>query len=158
AGTTMALVDSDGKAVFVYTLPSSVGSTVVLSSPNIEAGKTYSVKTGVSVSGGTRFHNLYTTLPTVSGGTESVSGISTDTGNTVYIDSDVSGAFGGFGGAGGFNGNRMAGGMDIEDVFPDGMPERPEGFPGGKKGGTGGKMEPPEGFDPSKMGKKTRRL
>lgn len=143
AGTTMALVDSDGKAVFVYTLPSGVGSTVVLSSPNIEAGKTYSVKTGVSVSGGTRFHNLYTALPTVSGGTESVTGISTDTGNTVYIDSDVAGAFGGFGGAGGFNGNRMAGGMDGT-----------EGFPADRRGGRGGgKMEMPEGFVPGQMGK-----
>ncbi len=68
ANTTMAITDSSGNAVFAYTLPSSVGTIMVLSSPKIATGTTYTVKKGVTVSGGTRFHNLYTTLPTVSGG------------------------------------------------------------------------------------------
>ena len=57
-----------GNAVFAYTLPSSVGTIMVLSSPKIATGTTYTVKKGVTVSGGTKFHNLYTTLPTISGG------------------------------------------------------------------------------------------
>ena len=69
ADTTMAVTDSGGTPVFAYTLPSSTGTIMVLSSPKIEAGTTYTVKSGVSASGGTRFHNLYTSLPEISGGT-----------------------------------------------------------------------------------------
>ena len=53
------------------------------------------IKKGVSVSGGTKFHNLYTTLPSISGGTETLSDISTTSSNKVYTDSSVSSGFGG---------------------------------------------------------------
>ena len=91
----MALVDSDDKPIFVYTLPSAKGDVMILSSPEIETGTTYILKTGVSVSGGIRFHNLYTTLPSVSGGTSTITNFATSSSNTVYTDSSVSSGFGG---------------------------------------------------------------
>ena len=93
SGTT--LVDSDDKPIFVYTLPSAKGDVMILSSPEIETGTTYILKTGVSVSGGIRFHNLYTTLPSVSGGTSTITNFATSSSNTVYTDSSVSSGFGG---------------------------------------------------------------
>ena len=95
AGSTMALVDSDDNPIFVYTLPSAKGDVMILSSPEIETGTTYILKTGVSVSGGIRFHNLYTTLPSVSGGTSTITNFATSSSNTVYTDSSVSSGFGG---------------------------------------------------------------
>ena len=83
ANTTMAITDSSGKAVFAYKLPSNVGSIMVLSSPEIKTGTTYTVKSGVSASGGTLFHNLYTTLPEITGGTSTTT-FSTTTSNYVY--------------------------------------------------------------------------
>lgn len=88
ANTTMAITDSSGNVVFAYKLPSSVGSIMVLSSPEIKIGTTYTVKSGVTVSGGTAFHNLYTTLPEISGGTSSIS-FSTSTSNYVYTASNA---------------------------------------------------------------------
>ncbi|MCR4940896.1 MAG: carbohydrate-binding domain-containing protein [Treponemataceae bacterium] len=101
AGNTMAIFDGSGNPVFVYTLPSSAGSVMVLSSPSLSSGTTYTVKTGVSVSGGTRFHNLYTTLPTVSGGSSSTT-FSASASTNIYTDS-ISG-MGGMGGMGGMRG------------------------------------------------------
>ena len=86
ANTTMAITDSSGNAVFAYTLPSSVGTVMILSSPDIKTGTTYSVKKGVSVSGGTKFHNLYTSLPEVSGGTTTTT-FTTSTSSYVYTAS-----------------------------------------------------------------------
>ena len=99
ANTAVAVTDSNNTPVFVYTLPSSTGEVMVLSSPSIKTGTSYSVKTGVTVSGGTKFHNLYTSLPSVSGGTTSLSSVSTSSSSTVYTDSSVGSSFGG--GAGG---------------------------------------------------------
>ena len=84
--TTMAIVDDSGNPAFVYTLPSSKGSVVILSSPDIKTGTTYTLKTGVTVSSvnGKRFHNLYTTLPEISGGTASSISFSTSTSNYIY--------------------------------------------------------------------------
>ena len=103
ANTTVAVVDNSGNPVFVYTLPAASGEVMVLSSPNIATGSTYTVKTGVTITGGTRFHNLYTTLPTVSGGTTTVSNVSTTSSNKVYTDSSAGSGFG-QGGMGGFGG------------------------------------------------------
>ena len=89
ANTTMAIVDSSGKPVFVYTLPSSVGSIMVLSSPSIKTGTSYTVKTAVTVSGGTRFHNLYTEMPSVSGGTSTTTSFATTSSNYVCTLSNV---------------------------------------------------------------------
>ena len=86
AGTTMAIVDENDSPVFVYTLPAGTGSVAILSSPRISTGTTYTIKTGVTVSegSGTRFHNLYTSLPSISDGTTSSIGFSTSTSNYVY--------------------------------------------------------------------------
>ena len=89
ANTTFAVTDSSGNPVFVYTLPAGTGEVMVLSSPDIKTGTSYSIKTGVTVSGGIRFHNLYTTLPTITGGSTSLSSVSTTSTNKVYTDSSV---------------------------------------------------------------------
>ena len=93
ANTTMAIVDSNNSPVFVYTLPSATGEVMVLSSPAIKTSTTYTVMKNISVSGGIKFHNLYTTLPEVSGGTSTISSFSTSSSNTVYTDSSVSSGF-----------------------------------------------------------------
>ena len=100
AGTSFAVVDQSGNPVFVYTLPSKTGEIAILSSPDFKTGTSYSVKTGVSLSGGTKFHNLYTSLPEISGGTSSLTSISTSSSNTVYTDSSAGSGFGGQGGPG----------------------------------------------------------
>ena len=134
ADSTMAVVDKKGTPVFVYTFPASTGSIVILSSPNLKTDTEYSIKTGVTIKDTvvTRFHNLYTTLPTISGGTSSVTGITTSGSNTIYTDSNAGsgfGNFGGQGGPGGFGGpNANFGGRQ---VFPEGMTP-PDGFKGGK--------------------------
>ena len=86
AGTTMAIVDEDDNPVFVYTLPAGTGSVAIFSSPRISTGTTYTLKTGVTISegSGTRFHNLFTTLPTISGGTYSTISFATSSSNYVY--------------------------------------------------------------------------
>lgn len=88
-GTTMAITDASGTPVFAYRLPSSAGSVMILSSPNIKTGSSYTVKTGVSASGGTAFHGLYTTLPSISGGT-STDSFSTSSSSCVYTSSGAS--------------------------------------------------------------------
>ena len=93
ANTTMAIVDSNNNPIFVYTLPSSTGEVMVLSSPSIKTNASYTVMKNITVSGGKRFHNLYTTLPEVSGGTSTITSFSTTTSNTVYTDSSVSKGF-----------------------------------------------------------------
>ena len=87
---------SSEKAVFAFTIPSAIfGASVrsdyvmILSSPEIQTGKSYDIKTNVSVSGGESFNGLYTQLPSVSGGTASISGASTSTTNYVYTKSSV---------------------------------------------------------------------
>ena len=100
ANSSFAVTDESGNPVFVYSLPSSTGEVLVLSSPDLKTGTTYSVKTGVTVSGGTRFHSLYTSLPSISGGSTSLSNVSTSSSNTVYTDSNVSSGFGGPGAGG----------------------------------------------------------
>ena len=100
AGTSFAVVDQSGNPVFVYTLPSKTGDIAILSSPDIKTGTSYSVKTGVTLSGGTKFHNLYTSLPEIRGGSSSLTSISTSSSNTVYTDSSAGNTFGGQGGPG----------------------------------------------------------
>ena len=137
ANTSFAVVDGSGNPVFVYTLPAGTGDVIILSSPQIKAGTTYTVKTGVTVKDGigTRFHNLYTTMPTISGGTSSLTDVSTSNSSMVYTDSNASNGFGagGFGGGpggfGGPNGN-FGGRQAFDGKFPEGMQQPPEGFNG----------------------------
>ncbi len=93
ANTTMAIVDSNNTPVFVYTLPSSAGEVMILSSPAIKANTNYTVMKNVSVSGGTRFHNLYTTLPEISDGSSTITNFTTTSSNSVYTDSSINNGF-----------------------------------------------------------------
>lgn len=134
AGTTMAVEDSSGKAVFAFTIPSGISyGLVTISSPNLETGKTYSVKSGVTVSGGENYYGLYTSMPSVSGGSGDTS-IKTEEGSFVYSSGAVEGGFGRFG----MGGARAGDGNFPPDGFnPDMMPE---GFEG--KGMKGERPEP----------------
>ncbi len=72
-GTTMAVTNSAGKAVFAYEIPDSISSygIMTLTSPELVAGDTYSVMSGVTLTGGSATGGLYYDLPTkVTGGTE----------------------------------------------------------------------------------------
>ncbi len=93
ANTSMALVDSEGKPVFVYTLPAASGEVMILSSPAIKTGSTYTVKKGITLTGGIKFHNLYTTMPQISGGSSSITNFTTNASNTVYTDSGIRAGF-----------------------------------------------------------------
>ena len=73
ANSTMAITDAQGNAAFAYTLPAGTGSIMVLSSPELKTGTAYTVKTGVTAGEGSKFHNLYTENPSVSGGTVTAS-------------------------------------------------------------------------------------
>ncbi len=89
-GTTFAVEDSDGSAVFAFAIPSIFGTSessqyiMVLSSPKIVAGTTYKAVSGVAASGGSTFNNLYVDLPGVSGGTATATDIATTTSSYVY--------------------------------------------------------------------------
>lgn len=102
ANTSFAIVDSKNNPVFVYTLPAAQGEVLILSSPELKTDTSYSVKTGITIKAdsGSSFHNLYTKMPSISGGKESLTNISTTNSNTVYTDSNA--GLGGFGGRGGF--------------------------------------------------------
>ena len=168
ADSTMAVVDKKGNPVFVYTLPAGTGAIMILSSPEIKTGTDYLIETGVTIKEGTgtRFHNLYTTLPQINGGISTITGITTTSSNTIYTDSNAgsgfgAGGFGGFPGGQGdfgvpnanFTGDRSAfengnfpEGMTPPDGFgnfngkrPDNMREPPDGF------GSGGNGQRPDG-------------
>lgn len=86
---SMAIIDEDGKAVFVYTLPSSAGSIMILSSPNFTQGEEYTVISGAVIKDGTQFHGLYTSLPELTdSGNESTS-FSFSSGSLIYTDSNA---------------------------------------------------------------------
>lgn len=80
--TTMAVKDSSGSAVYAFTVPSEITESstyiMILTSPDFTADETYSVYKNVTASGGTSFNELYTQLPSVSGGSSSVSSITFD--------------------------------------------------------------------------------
>ncbi len=89
SGTTFAIEDSNGSSVFAFKIPeifknSSNQNVMILSSPNIKTGTTYKAVSAVSTSDGKMFNNLYVDLPTVSGGSATVSDILTTTSSYVY--------------------------------------------------------------------------
>lgn len=151
AETTMALVDDSGKPVFVYTLPAATGDIVILSSPAIKADTNYTVKTGVSVKkgSGVRFHNLYTTIPEIAGGTSTLTDFAVNSSNMIYTDSSAASGFRNFGGRGGFGGGPgRFGGPDGNFKNFDSQDRNfqpPEGF------------EAPEGFDKKQRGQRKSR-
>ena len=101
AGTTFALVDSNGPAAFAFTIPSAVYSSLgsnyvaIVSSPKIAAGTSYALYSGVTATGGYNFNGLYTSLPTVSGGSASLTGIATSTSSWVYTNASSGAGQGG---------------------------------------------------------------
>ena len=98
--TVMAIKDASGNPVFVYKLPGTSYSLATLSSPYLDGDATYTVHSGVTVSGGTDFHGLYTELPAVSGGSQTGT-VTTD--GTTHVYTGLSQSGGGFGpGGGGF--------------------------------------------------------
>ena len=98
-GTTFAVEDSDGNAVFAFAIPSAFGTSansqyiMILSSPKIKTGTTYKAVSGVTASGGSTFSNLYVDLPGVSGGATTASDIATTTSG--YVCTKTSGTTGG---------------------------------------------------------------
>lgn len=89
-GTTFAIEDSDGNAAFAFEIPSTFGTSarsdyvMILSSSEIKTGSTYKAMGGVIASGGSTFNSLYVELPSVSGDSTAVSGITTTTSSYVY--------------------------------------------------------------------------
>ena len=62
---------------------------MILSSPELSTGIEYTVRSSVSVDGGTQFHGLYTSLPSITDdGSESTS-FSTTSSSYVYTDSSA---------------------------------------------------------------------
>ncbi len=89
-GSTFAIEDSGGNAVFAFAIPSTFGTStksdyiMILSSPKIVAGTTYKAVSGVTACSGSAFNNLYVELPTVSEGSTTTTDIVTTTSNYVY--------------------------------------------------------------------------
>jgi hypothetical protein len=70
-GTTIGLL-SGPTAILAYTLPSSdSGTSLIISSPSLQAGNTYTLRAGCEVTGGTPFYTLITGC-TIGSGSQSV--------------------------------------------------------------------------------------
>ncbi|MBQ8707276.1 MAG: carbohydrate-binding domain-containing protein [Succinivibrionaceae bacterium] len=84
-GTSMAIANSAGKAVFAFEIPSDISSygIMTLSSPELASSDTYSIVSGATLGGGGSFGGLYEEMPDVSGGT-SAGTITTSSGTRVY--------------------------------------------------------------------------
>ncbi len=98
SASTFAIEDSDGGAIFAFDLPSAFASAnqnyvMILSSPKIATGTTYKTVSGATASGGSTFNNLYVELPSLSGGSETVTDIQTTSSSYVYTK--ISGTNGG---------------------------------------------------------------
>lgn len=133
-GTLVTLADSGGKEILSYA-PSKDFEHIVISSPDIKSGESYTVYTGGS-SDSTENHGLYETSGYKNDGTEAGSFTAENVVST--IGSQGMGGFGGFGG-------RNPG---------DDFPEMPDGFDPGQMqppSGDDGRPEMPEGFDPEQM-------
>ena len=73
AGAVVNLASSDGKNILAYKIPRTYSSmTLLISSPSLSKGSTYTLSSGGSVSGGSTFHNL-TTGGTYTDGSQLVS-------------------------------------------------------------------------------------
>ena len=104
AGTYIALNAADGTNILSYKISRAYNQmTLLVSSPSLSKGSTYTLQSGGSVSGGTTFHGL-TTGGTWSGGSQLTSASLSSTVTTI----NVSG--GGQGGGGGQPGGQPGGG------------------------------------------------
>lgn len=90
--SAFAIEDSKGNPVFAYETPSNCNSNhvMILSSPLIKTGVTYKSMKSCSFNGGKNFHGLYTSLPSVSGGSNTNSSIKTTESSYVYTKASVS--------------------------------------------------------------------
>ena len=94
-GTTIGVLDGS-KAILAYTTPSqNTGTALMISSPSLKSGSSYTLRAGCEVSGGTQFYGL-TTGCTIGSGSQSVD---------VTASTSISGSMGG----GGMGGNPGAG-------------------------------------------------
>lgn len=132
SGTLVTLTDGSGKEIFSYA-PAKTFEHIVISTPDIKAGETYSIFTGGS-SDSAEDHGLYEVGGYKNDGTE-IGSFSTDS----TVSTVGSQGMGGFGG--GHHG--MGGRQDIPGDFDpgqmqpqtdeNGQPEFPEGFDPGQK-------------------------
>lgn len=133
AGTLVTLTDSSGKEIFSYA-PAKTFEHIVISTPDIKAGETYSIFTGGS-SDSKENHGLYEVGGYKNDGTETGSFTADSTVST--IGSQGMGGFGGGGHHGKGGGQDMPGDFDPSQMQPptgeDGQPEMPEGFEPGQK-------------------------
>lgn len=95
--STVQIAAADGTSVLVFKVPSALSSSLLLfSSPDLTRGTTYSINTGVTISGDEYFHGIYKNA-TVSGG----STVQTFTPSSTYTTVGSTGGGGGGGGGGG---------------------------------------------------------
>lgn len=124
-GKTFAITDSKNKPVFAFEVPSGYSNgyqVMVVSSPDLQDNKEYSVVNGVTSVKGTEVGEtgLYSTVKSVSGGTK---GTAFTTSAKVTTVGNIAGGFGGgFDGGrrGGFGGGNPPEGM--QDFDPNNMP------------------------------------
>lgn len=99
AGQTLALLASDGRAAFAFDIPLGY-STMVLSTPKIATGATYSVTTGCAANSSEQFYGLHLGDITCAGG---AGGTSFTVSSTVtQVGGGAGGGGPGGGGPGGF--------------------------------------------------------
>lgn len=106
SGTNFAVKDSSGNVVYALTIPTDALSfgSLILTSPKLSNGSTYNVYSGCTFTGGENFNGLYTTLPTVTGGTSKGTITSSNYVGTLGINSNP--------GAGGGNAPGQPGGRN----------------------------------------------
>ncbi len=99
SGQYITLADNSGTNIFSFSVPrdyTQQGYTLVVSSPKLSQGSSYTFTTGATVTGGTSFCG-YTTDATISGGTS----LATVTLNSIITTSNYNSGMGGGAGAGG---------------------------------------------------------
>ena len=98
-GTTLGLL-SGSTAILGYTTPSTnSGTALMISSPALQSGSTYTLRGGCAITGGTSFYNL-TTGCTIGSGSQSVD-VSASTGISGSMGGGMGGGMPGGGGPGG---------------------------------------------------------
>ena len=142
AGSTLALQDEGGNNIVVFTVAKQV-QHVVISSPDIKTGETYTLYTGVTAEGDSK-GGLYDSGVSVAGSGDGGIVFTVESAVTASGGAGGMGGFGGMGGNfGGFGGNGDFGdngGFDGNSDFGGGMGGAPGNgdFGGGMGGAHGG--------------------
>ena len=111
SGQYLTVADSEGNNIFAFNVPrdySQQGYTLLLSSPKMTKGNSYTLSSGATVSGGTSFCG-YTADATVSGGSSLATLSLSQTVNTYNYNGSTNGGMNG-GGGGQPNGGGQPGG------------------------------------------------